>query len=138
MRVGDVALDSVVGATPVQIKFVEQVVEIGAKLDSCVFANDLEGRKTKRLAECGVHIEVARPSEHIAVNSRGGWQRSKTLLAAWTFNGIWIGEQTVEKCSGNDCWRREEHRSVDRCAASVVRLEPAKIGCRKQSAATAV
>src|SRR5258707_11345410 len=97
MRVCDVAVDPTEGTAAVQIKFVEQVVEVSAELNLGVFANDFECRKTKRLAECGVHIEVARPSEQIAVNSGSGWQRSKTLLTAWAFNGIWIREQAVEE-----------------------------------------
>ncbi len=56
-----------------QVQLVEQVVEVGAKFNFRVLADDLHGRKTERLAERRVDVEVSRSREYVAVNSRNGW-----------------------------------------------------------------
>ena len=83
MIAGDVAIDGVPGTTASQVKFVEQVIEVCAKLDPSVFTDKLHLGNAKRLAECRVDVKVAGAMKRIASDSRFGWQGAKRLPAAW-------------------------------------------------------
>src|SRR5205823_5586865 len=96
MRVHDVILN--VG----QVQLVEQIVEVHAKFDFTVFANDFHVGQAKRLAECGVDVEIAGTRESIACNSRTCRQGPETLLAGRTKRRWRIREEAREKSARNN------------------------------------
>lgn len=65
VRVVGIRLDSTskLIRVAIQVEFVEEVVEVHAKLDFAVFADELRIGQAERLAERGVNVEVAGAAE---------------------------------------------------------------------------
>jgi len=129
MRFTEVLVKNIV-LRVVQIQLVEQVVEVGAKFDLRVFANDLEGWKSEGLAERRVHVKVTRAGEYAAMNSREAWKWAKTLLTGGAYRRVRIREKASEQHASGHIRRCEEGRpsAGDRGIAAIVGLEPSEIG----------
>ena len=64
-----------------QIDLVEKVVEAGAEFQFGVFSEDGDSRQSKRLADIGIHVKVARTAEGVSFDARSSRNRTVWYLA---------------------------------------------------------
>lgn len=65
-----------------EVELIEQIVEIGAKFDFGVLAQNGNVRQSKSLAECCVNRRIAGPAEEIARNTRR-WRNAYSGAQVW-------------------------------------------------------
>src|SRR2546427_5291954 len=111
----------------IQVDLVEEIIEVGANLQSGVLSNKFHVGESERFTEGRVYVEVAWTCERIALDSRRRRQRPKSLLACRANCGIGVREEASKQRAWRRSGSREEVRPIGQAVAVVVRRKAAKI-----------